>query len=145
MTFWWIQIENIQKKAKQGSFLREGITAVIVGEPNVGKSSLLNCLSGKETAIVTNIPGTTRDVLRDYILIDGMPMHIIDTAGLRESYDVVEQEGIRRAFKEMQQADIILYVLDGNIENEKYKIENKNSNIFRDSISINDYIKVKGL
>lgn len=102
----------IQAKAKQGSFLREGITAVIVGEPNVGKSSLLNCLSGKEVAIVTDIPGTTRDVLRDYILIDGMPMHIIDTAGLRESNDVVEQEGIRRAYKEMQQADLVLYMVD---------------------------------
>ena len=102
----------IQTKAKQGSFLREGISAVIVGEPNVGKSSLLNCLSGKEVAIVTDIPGTTRDVLRDYILIDGMPMHIIDTAGLRESDDVVEQEGIRRAYKEMEQADIVLYVTD---------------------------------
>lgn len=104
----------IQQKAKQGSFLREGITAVIVGEPNVGKSSLLNCLSGKEVAIVTDIPGTTRDVLRDYILIDGMPMHIIDTAGLRHSSDVVEQEGIKRAYKEMQQADIVLYMVDAS-------------------------------
>ena len=87
----------IQQKAKQGSFLREGITAVIAGAPNVGKSSLLNCLSGKEVAIVTDIPGTTRDVLRDHILIDGMPMHMIDTAGLRDSDDIVEQEGIRCA------------------------------------------------
>lgn len=102
----------IQQKAKQGSFLREGITAVIAGEPNVGKSSLLNCLSGKEVAIVTDIPGTTRDVLRDYILIDGMPMHIIDTAGLRQTQDVVEQEGIRRAYQEIEQADILLYVVD---------------------------------
>lgn len=101
----------IQRKAKQGSFLREGITAVIAGEPNVGKSSLLNCLSGKEIAIVTDIPGTTRDVLRDHILIDGMPMHIIDTAGLRESDDVVEQEGIRRAYREIEKADLILYVV----------------------------------
>lgn len=107
-------LEAIQKKAKQGNFLREGITAVIAGEPNVGKSSLLNCLSGKEVAIVTDIPGTTRDVLRDYILIDGMPMHIIDTAGLRESTDVVEQEGIRRAHHEMAQADLVLYVVDAN-------------------------------
>lgn len=105
-------LSAIQAKAKQGSFLREGITAVIAGEPNVGKSSLLNRLSGKEVAIVTDIPGTTRDVLRDYILIDGMPMHIIDTAGLRESDDVVEQEGIRRAHKEIEKADIILYVTD---------------------------------
>ena len=106
------ELTAIQAKAKQGTFLREGITAVIAGEPNVGKSSLLNCLSGKEVAIVTDIPGTTRDVLRDYILIDGMPMHIIDTAGLRESDDVVEQEGIRRAYREMEQADIVLYVMD---------------------------------
>ncbi len=105
---------TIQAKAKQGSLLREGITAVIAGEPNVGKSSLLNYLSGKEVAIVTNIPGTTRDVLRDYILIDGIPMHIIDTAGLRESEDVVEQEGIRRAYREMEKADVVLYVMDGS-------------------------------
>lgn len=105
---------TIQQKAKQGSFLREGITAVIAGEPNVGKSSLLNSLSGKEIAIVTDIPGTTRDVLRNHILIDGMPMHIIDTAGLRESDDVVEQEGIRRAYGEIEQADIVLYVTDAS-------------------------------
>lgn len=105
---------SIQNKAKQGSLLREGITVVIAGEPNVGKSSLLNYLSGKELAIVTDIPGTTRDVLRDHILIDGMPIHIIDTAGLRLSDDVVEQEGIRRAYQEMQQADIVLYVLDAS-------------------------------
>jgi tRNA modification GTPase len=105
-------LATIQSQAKQGSFLREGITVVIIGEPNVGKSSLLNCLSGKEVAIVTNIPGTTRDVLRDHILIDGMPMHIIDTAGLRDSNDVVEQEGIRRAYREMEAADLILYVMD---------------------------------
>ena len=108
------QLTNIQMNAKQGSFLREGITAVIAGEPNVGKSSLLNCMSGKEVAIVTDIPGTTRDVLRDYILIDGMPMHMIDTAGLRESDDVVEQEGIRRAYKEIEKADVILYVFDAS-------------------------------
>lgn len=104
----------IQSKAKQGSILREGITVVIAGVPNVGKSSLLNCLSGKDLAIVTDIPGTTRDVLRDQILIDGIPLHIIDTAGLRESHDQVEQEGIRRAYKEMQQADLILYVMDAS-------------------------------
>jgi tRNA modification GTPase len=107
-------VASIQQKAKLGSFLREGITAVIAGEPNVGKSSLLNSLSGKDIAIVTDIPGTTRDVLRNHILIDGMPMHIIDTAGLRDSHDIVEQEGIRRAHHEMKQADIILYVTDAS-------------------------------
>ncbi len=105
----------MQNKAKQGSLLREGITAVIMGEPNVGKSSLLNALSGREVAIVTDIPGTTRDILRDHILIDGMPMHIIDTAGLRDSDDIVEQEGIRRAYREMEQADFVLYVVDATV------------------------------
>lgn len=108
------ELACIQKKAKQGNILREGMTAVIAGEPNVGKSSLLNGLSGKNTAIVTDIPGTTRDILRDDILIDGMPLHIMDTAGLRESEDIVEQEGIRRAYHELGKADIVLYVLDGS-------------------------------
>lgn len=107
-------VTHIQHHAKQGSLLREGITVVIIGEPNVGKSSLLNALSGKEMAIVTDIPGTTRDVLRDYILIDGMPVHIIDTAGLRESMDAVEIEGIKRAYQEMEKADLILYMTSDN-------------------------------
>jgi len=105
-------LQSIQSQARQGNLLREGITAVIAGAPNVGKSSLLNSLSGKETAIVTDIPGTTRDTLRDYILIDGMPMHIIDTAGLRNTEDVIEQEGVRRAYREIEGADLILYVVD---------------------------------
>lgn len=107
-------LHDTQQKARQGSFLREGITAVIVGEPNVGKSSLLNCLSGREAAIVTPIPGTTRDVLRESILIDGMPLYIVDTAGLRESDDIVEQEGIRRAYREIENADVVLYVVDAS-------------------------------
>lgn len=106
------ELIHIQTKAFQGSLLRDGIHAVIAGVPNVGKSSLINVLSGKELAIVTDIPGTTRDVLREYIVIDGMPVHIIDTAGLRESTDRVEQEGVRRARAEISRADIILYVLD---------------------------------
>lgn len=105
-------LERIQHDARQGSFMREGITAVIAGAPNVGKSSLLNRLSGKDIAIVTDIPGTTRDVLRDYILIDAMPMHIVDTAGLRDSDDVVEKEGMRRAHQEMEHADLVLYLQD---------------------------------
>lgn len=124
----------IQSKAKQGSFLREGITAVIAGEPNVGKSSLLNCLSGKDLAIVTDIPGTTRDVLRDYILIDGMPMHIIDTAGLRESNDVVEQIGIRRAYQEIEKADVILHVVDAKNNNSKMTLDNRNVIYIRNKI-----------
>lgn len=108
-------LQAIRMKAKQGSFLRDGITAVIIGKPNVGKSSLLNALSAKESAIVTAIPGTTRDVLREYISLDGMPMHIADTAGLRESEDVIEQEGIRRAYQEIAKADVVLYVLDASL------------------------------
>jgi tRNA modification GTPase len=102
----------IQASAKQGSLLRDGITAVIAGKPNAGKSSLLNQLSGKDTAIVTHIAGTTRDLLREYLTIDGMPIHIIDTAGLRESEDLVEQEGVRRAYAEIAKADVVLFVVD---------------------------------
>jgi tRNA modification GTPase len=105
-------LDYLEKNATQGSLLRDGITVVIAGEPNVGKSSLLNRLSGKDSAIVTDIPGTTRDVLRELIILDGMPLHIIDTAGLRESHDVVEQEGIRRAEQEILKADLILFVTD---------------------------------
>lgn len=108
-------LTRIQHDAKQGSFLREGITAVIAGQPNVGKSSLLNRLSGKDIAIVTDIPGTTRDVLRDFILIDDIPMHIVDTAGLRDSDDIVEQEGMRRAHQEMEKADLVLYLQDASV------------------------------
>jgi tRNA modification GTPase len=105
-------LDAIKASAAQGSLLRDGITVVIAGKPNVGKSSLLNRLSGKNIAIVTDIPGTTRDVLREQLTLDGMPIHVIDTAGLRESHDIVEQEGIRRAREEIAQADIILLVVD---------------------------------
>jgi len=98
--------------ARQGALLREGMTVVIAGRPNAGKSSLLNRLAGYDAAIVTDIPGTTRDVLRERINIDGMPLHVADTAGLREEADVVETEGIRRAHAEMSRADRILYVID---------------------------------
>ena len=108
-------IEAIQQtltSACQGNLLREGIHVVIAGRPNAGKSTLLNRLTGRESAIVTDIPGTTRDILREQIHIDGLPLHIIDTAGLRDSEDTVEQEGIRRAWNEIKQADRILYLID---------------------------------
>ena len=104
---------QIAAKARQGALLREGMTVVIAGRPNAGKSSLLNRLAGYDAAIVTAIPGTTRDVLRERIAIDGMPLHVADTAGLRDEADVVEAEGIRRARQEMTRADRILYVVDG--------------------------------
>jgi tRNA modification GTPase len=106
------RLQALRVAATQGRLLRDGMTVVIAGRPNAGKSSLLNLLAGRETAIVTEIPGTTRDVLREYLSIDGMPLHVIDTAGLRKSEDVIEREGIRRAWKEMQVADRILIVLD---------------------------------
>ncbi|MEP5569193.1 MAG: tRNA uridine-5-carboxymethylaminomethyl(34) synthesis GTPase MnmE [Halioglobus sp.] len=108
------QLGEVKDQAKQGSLLREGMKLVIAGKPNAGKSSLLNSLSGQDSAIVTPIEGTTRDVLREHIQIDGMPLHIVDTAGLRDSADEVEQEGIRRAWHEMESADHILLVVDGS-------------------------------
>lgn len=102
----------VQAAAQQGSLLKEGMTVVLAGLPNAGKSSLLNALAGQESAIVTDIAGTTRDVLREQINLDGMPLHIIDTAGLRESADAVEQEGIRRAWREIEQADRLLLLVD---------------------------------
>lgn len=103
-------IADILKKSTQGCIMREGLSVVIVGEPNVGKSSLLNSLTGEDSAIVTDVAGTTRDVLKEQIIIDGLPIHIIDTAGLRETEDKVEQEGVRRALKQITRADLILAV-----------------------------------
>jgi len=103
--------------AQQGSLLREGMKVVIAGAPNAGKSSLLNALAGRETAIVTDIAGTTRDVLREQIQLDGMPLHVIDTAGLRETGDIIEKEGIRRAWDEIKQCDQVLLVTESSIPN----------------------------
>jgi len=104
--------KDVQKKAQIGRLLRDGMQLVIAGQPNAGKSSLLNALVGRDRAIVTEIPGTTRDLLREQIQIDGMPLHLIDTAGLRESEDRVELEGIKRAKEEISRADHILWVFD---------------------------------
>jgi tRNA modification GTPase len=106
------KLVDVQHSARQGALLREGITVVIAGLPNAGKSSLLNALAGHERAIVTPIAGTTRDVLREQIQIDGLPLHIIDTAGLRDTPDEVEREGVRRAWQEIERADHILLVVD---------------------------------
>lgn len=106
------QLNGVRQEAKQGAILREGMKVVIAGRPNAGKSSLLNALAGREAAIVTDIAGTTRDVLREHIHIDGMPLHIIDTAGLREASDEVERIGIARAWEEIAQADQVLLMID---------------------------------
>ncbi len=105
-------LATVLNGARQGALLSEGMTVVVAGKPNAGKSSLLNCLAGHEAAIVAEIPGTTRDVLHEHINIDGLPLHIIDTAGLREGGDPVEQEGIRRAWKELARADTVLLVTE---------------------------------
>ena len=107
-------IEAVQQSARQGQLLREGVQVVIAGKPNAGKSSLLNALAGHERAIVTDIAGTTRDVLHEKISLDGLPITLTDTAGLRDSDDVVEQEGIRRAYREIEQADVLLMVYDAS-------------------------------
>lgn len=104
----------IRSQASQGALIREGLAVVIAGPPNAGKSTLINCLAGRDIAIVTDIPGTTRDVMREHILLDDLPLHIIDTAGLRESDDIVEKEGIKRAWQELSQADCVLLVVDVN-------------------------------
>ncbi|QRN05000.1 tRNA uridine-5-carboxymethylaminomethyl(34) synthesis GTPase MnmE [Legionella sp. MW5194] len=105
-------VQAIGAMAAQGTLLREGLGVVIAGKPNAGKSTLINALAGREVAIVTDIAGTTRDVMREHILLDDLPMHLIDTAGLRESEDVVEKEGIKRAWQEVSRADCVLMVID---------------------------------
>jgi len=105
-------IADLLASAQQGVLLHDGMTVVLAGPPNAGKSSLLNALARTEAAIVSPIPGTTRDVLRERINLDGMPLHIVDTAGLRDSRDEIETEGIRRAREQMERADRVLLVLD---------------------------------
>ncbi len=109
-------IADLLRQATQGQIMRDGMTVVIAGRPNAGKSSLLNALSGRESAIVTDIAGTTRDVLKEHVQIDGMPLHMIDTAGLRDTNDVVEKEGIKRALKEIQDADLIILLVDSSTD-----------------------------
>lgn len=106
------QLSTVLHEANQGALLRDGMNVVIAGRPNAGKSSLLNALAGKEAAIVTEIAGTTRDVLREHIHIDGMPLHVVDTAGLRDTDDQVEKIGVQRALEAIGQADRILLVVD---------------------------------
>jgi tRNA modification GTPase len=105
-------LESLLSEARQGRLLRDGIVLAIVGRPNAGKSSLLNAFSGQESAIVTEIPGTTRDVLREQIDIGGVPVHVADTAGIRETQDRIEAEGVRRARQALEEADIVLLVED---------------------------------
>jgi tRNA modification GTPase len=106
------ELSTVLREAGQGALLRDGMTVVIAGRPNAGKSSLLNALAGREAAIVTDIAGTTRDILREHIHIDGMPLHVVDTAGLRDTDDKVEKIGVERALKAINEADRVLLVVD---------------------------------
>ena len=112
---------RVMQRARQGALLREGIKVVIAGQPNAGKSSLLNALAGAELAIVTAVPGTTRDVVSQTIQIEGVPVHVIDTAGLRESQDTVERIGIERAWGQIERADAVLFLHDlTRLQNTEY-------------------------
>lgn len=123
------KLEQVVEQAKQGTLIRDGMAVVIAGKPNAGKSSLLNALAGKDSAIVTDIAGTTRDILSEQIHLDGMPLHITDTAGLRDSDDVVEQEGIRRALAAIEQADRVLLMVDASQE----QVDNDNLDAYLDT------------
>jgi tRNA modification GTPase len=114
----FMSFDAVTAAARQGALLREGLNVVIAGKPNAGKSSLLNKLVGDEIAIVTDQPGTTRDVLRQQVHLDGLPLNLIDTAGLRRAADVVEAEGVRRALAELKRADRVLYMLDATQSSE---------------------------
>ena len=107
-----VQLTTVMQRTRQGALLREGIKVVIAGQPNAGKSSLLNALAGAELAIVTPIAGTTRDVVQQTIQIEGVPLHVIDTAGLRDSHDEVEKIGIERAWGQIESADAVLFLHD---------------------------------
>jgi len=115
------ELTHIRNSAGQGAMLREGLSVVIAGRPNAGKSTLINALSGRDVAIVTEVAGTTRDVMREHVHIDDIPVHLIDTAGLRDSDDPIEKEGIKRAWNEVSQADCVLHVIDAN--DDKKRIE----------------------
>ncbi|GAB1232418.1 tRNA uridine-5-carboxymethylaminomethyl(34) synthesis GTPase MnmE [Ferrigenium sp. UT5] len=106
------QLTHIQTLARQGSILREGAHIVLVGPPNAGKSSLLNCLAGEEVALVSDIPGTTRDAIREVLQINGVPLHVIDTAGIRQTDDSIELMGITRTRQNMAKADLVLVLID---------------------------------
>ncbi|MTI80687.1 MAG: tRNA uridine-5-carboxymethylaminomethyl(34) synthesis GTPase MnmE [Firmicutes bacterium] len=144
-------IENLIKNADSGRIYREGVRTVIVGKPNVGKSSLLNALLKENRAIVTEIPGTTRDIIEEFINIKGIPLKIIDTAGLRKTEDIVEKIGVERSKEIINNADLILFVIDASegITNEDYEIikllKNNNVIVIVNKIDINSSFNINEL
>lgn len=117
------KIDSILQKADEGKIIRDGIKVVIVGKPNVGKSSLMNSLLKENRAIVTDIPGTTRDVIEEYINIEGIPVQIVDTAGIRITDDVIEKIGVEKSKEKIEEADLIIYMIDGSRDIEDQDIE----------------------
>jgi tRNA modification GTPase len=138
-------LQVIEKNAIQGTIMREGVAIVIAGRPNAGKSTLINALAQQEVAIVTEIAGTTRDVIKEHILLDDIPVHIIDTAGLRESTDIVEQEGIKRTWREVEKADCILLVHDKSMLDNDKIIEELQSKVSLDIPIIEVFNKIDKL
>ncbi len=122
-----ITVKNLIKSSDNGRIIKEGIKTVIVGRPNAGKSSVLNMLLGEERAIVTDVEGTTRDTLEEYINIDGISLNMVDTAGIRETSDIVERIGVDKAMDTIEDADLILYIVDGttNLDENDFKIMDK--------------------
>src|SRR5690625_656042 len=112
--FVYQEIERLLSMAKQGKILREGISTAIIGRPNVGKSSLMNTLVQENKAIVTDIPGTTRDIIEEYVNVRGVPLRLVDTAGIRETEDIVEKIGVERSHQVLKESDLILFVLNYN-------------------------------
>lgn len=145
------KLEELAKSFERGKVIREGISAVIVGRPNVGKSSLLNELSGKNRAIVTDIPGTTRDIIEEYVNINGIPMRILDTAGIRETKDVVEKIGVDRAQREIENADLVIMMLDARTGMEESdaaiynKVKDKKNIIILNKVDLVDEVNEDSL
>lgn len=141
-----LKIQRLVNTFEEGRFFREGVNAVIIGKPNVGKSSLLNCLLQKDRAIVTEQPGTTRDIIEDYLNIKGLPLKISDTAGIRDSKDIIEKEGVKRSLQAIENADIILSVfdcskpIDDNDIEILNKIKNKKGLIIINKIDIESHL-----
>ncbi|PJD93401.1 MAG: tRNA uridine-5-carboxymethylaminomethyl(34) synthesis GTPase MnmE [Legionella sp.] len=130
------ELNTIYSQAHQGVILREGLSLVIAGRPNAGKSTLINSLAGRDVAIVTDVAGTTRDVMREHILLDDIPLHVIDTAGLRDSDDIVEQEGIKRARKELENADVVLLLIDAQYPEQQAELRQEVQAIVPPSIPL---------